>query len=228
MPPRFSPTVLCVLRASAIDSHLLQCRVSGNQTQPSSYQLSSGVSAVWYVLDGRTYLISHNRRLPKNIVEGRGINGLLVCALPPDCSQNSFQMNHTCFNTAGGRLTFTSNAYFSSFIVCHSARVFALHTPAEFWIAALWMGKNLVRLKAHWDGGAWNSLGGAAVPALCPLQEDVHRTGFGLLLWPDAAVPPWNKDVLSEKWKSPSRGWRSTCTGGRGANHSIMSVEPNY
>lgn len=200
MPPRSLPAVLCVLRASAIDSLLLGCRVSGNQAQPSSYQQQWRVCCL---VCGWTYLISLNRRLPKNILEGQGIDCLFLSASPPDCSQNSLQMIQTYFNAAGGLLTFTLNAYFFSVIVCHSARVFALHTEAEFWIAPLWMGKNLVRLKAHWDGGAWNSLGGAAVQALCPLQEDVHRTGFGPLLWPAAAVPPWNKDWLSEKMEKP-------------------------
>lgn len=104
-------------------------------------------------------------------------------------------------NATDALRTFTASAYFSSLIVRHSARVFALHTAAEYWIAPLWMGKNLVRMKAHWDGGAWNSLGGAAIPALCLLQEDVHRMGFGLLLWPAAVVLPWNKEVWSTRVK---------------------------
>lgn len=106
----------------------------------------------------------------------------------PDYSPKVLQSMQTGLNAADALRNFTSNAYFSSSIVCHSACVFALHTAAEFWIALLWMGKNLVRLKAQWDGGAWNSLGGAAVPALCPLQEDVHSTGFERCccgqLWP--------------------------------------------
>lgn len=75
MPPRFLPTVLCVLRATAIDSHSLQCRSPAIRL--SLRVISTAVACLLFGMWGwwwwGCYLsLSHNRRLPKNVVEGRG------------------------------------------------------------------------------------------------------------------------------------------------------------